>query len=98
VNGLFFDLHPSLNLTLILGAGNHYTEVQVVEKIYDKNAAKKMGIEFENQVCIFVHSGSRGLGKDLEFFTFWTILTHLFVPRASSCHRFPHFHGGCHGA
>jgi len=30
--------------------GNHYTEVQVVEKIYDKAAAAKMGIEFENQV------------------------------------------------
>jgi tRNA-splicing ligase RtcB len=48
-----------------LGAGNHYTEVQVVEKIYDKAAAAKMGIEFENQVCIFVHSGSRGLGHQV---------------------------------
>lgn len=48
-----------------LGAGNHYTEVQVVEKIYDKSAAAKMGIEFENQVCIFVHSGSRGLGHQV---------------------------------
>ena len=48
-----------------LGAGNHYTEIQVVEKIYDKQAAAKMGIEFENQVCIFVHSGSRGLGHQV---------------------------------
>lgn len=48
-----------------LGAGNHYAEVQVVEKIYDKSAAAKMGIDFENQVCIFVHSGSRGLGHQV---------------------------------
>lgn len=48
-----------------LGAGNHYMEVQVVEKIYDKWAAKRMGIEHENQVCIFVHSGSRGLGHQV---------------------------------
>jgi RNA-splicing ligase RtcB len=44
-----------------LGAGNHYGEVQVVEEIYDKFAAKKMGIDDVGQVCIMVHSGSRGL-------------------------------------
>ena len=33
-----------------LGAGNHYTEVQVVDEIYDVQAAKKMGIEFVGQV------------------------------------------------
>lgn len=48
-----------------LGAGNHYAEVQVVEKIYDKSSAAKMGIDFENQVCIFIHSGSRGLGHQV---------------------------------
>lgn len=48
-----------------LGAGNHYAEVQVVEKIYDKQAAAKMGIEQEGQVCVFVHSGSRGLGHQV---------------------------------
>ena len=48
-----------------LGAGNHYAEVQVVEKIYDKQAAAKMGIEFEDQVCVFIHSGSRGLGHQV---------------------------------
>lgn len=48
-----------------LGAGNHYAEVQVIEQIYDKAAAAKMGLEFEGQVCIFVHSGSRGLGHQV---------------------------------
>ena len=48
-----------------LGAGNHYTEVQVVEEIYDRQAAKAMGIEEKGQVCVFVHSGSRGLGHQV---------------------------------
>ena len=32
-----------------LGAGNHYAEIQVIDRIYDKHAAAKMGLEFE--VC-----------------------------------------------
>ena len=48
-----------------LGAGNHYTEVQVVDEIYDVQAAKKMGIEFVGQVCVMVHCGSRGLGHQI---------------------------------
>lgn len=34
-----------------LGAGNHYAEIQVVEEIFDQQAAKKMGIDKVNQVC-----------------------------------------------
>jgi len=48
-----------------LGAGNHYAEVQVVEEIYDTHAAKRMGIDRKGQVCIFIHSGSRGLGHQV---------------------------------
>lgn len=48
-----------------LGAGNHYAEVQVVEEIYDTYAAKRMGIDRKGQVCIFIHSGSRGLGHQV---------------------------------
>jgi len=48
-----------------LGAGNHYAEVQVVEEIYDNYAAKRMGIDRKGQVCIFIHSGSRGLGHQV---------------------------------
>lgn len=48
-----------------LGAGNHYAEIQVVEEIYDEYAAKKMGIEFKDQVCVMIHSGSRGLGHQV---------------------------------
>ncbi|ETO10925.1 hypothetical protein RFI_26453 [Reticulomyxa filosa] len=48
-----------------LGAGNHYMEVQRVEKIFDKSAAKKMGIDRVNQICVMIHSGSRGLGHQV---------------------------------
>ena len=48
-----------------LGAGNHYAEVQVVEEIYNKQAASRMGIEEVGQVCVMIHSGSRGLGHQV---------------------------------
>ncbi|EGD74165.1 hypothetical protein PTSG_06172 [Salpingoeca rosetta] len=48
-----------------LGAGNHYAEIQVVEEIYDKHAANKMGINRTGQVCVMIHSGSRGLGHQV---------------------------------
>jgi len=44
-----------------LGAGNHYCEVQVVEEIYNKFAAEKMGVTKVGQIVIFIHSGSRGI-------------------------------------
>ena len=48
-----------------LGAGNHYAEIQVVEEIYNAHAAAKMGIEEVGQVCVMIHSGSRGLGHQV---------------------------------
>jgi len=48
-----------------LGAGNHYAEIQVVDEIYDQAAATKMGIECVGQVCVMIHSGSRGLGHQV---------------------------------
>ena len=48
-----------------LGAGNHYAEIQVVEEVFDQPAARKMGIDKVGQVCIMIHSGSRGLGHQV---------------------------------
>lgn len=48
-----------------LGAGNHYAEIQIVDEIYNPHAASKMGIEEKGQVCIMIHSGSRGLGHQV---------------------------------
>jgi tRNA-splicing ligase RtcB len=45
-----------------LGAGNHFLEIQVVEDIYDREAAKIMGIDDVGQVTVMIHTGSRGLG------------------------------------
>ncbi|MQA99182.1 MAG: hypothetical protein GEU78_02635 [Actinobacteria bacterium] len=44
-----------------LGAGNHFLEIQVVDQIRDKRAAEVMDIH-EGNVCVMVHSGSRGIG------------------------------------
>lgn len=51
-----------------LGAGNHYAEIQVVDEIFDTAAARKMGIERTGQVCVMIHSGSRGLGHQVPLF------------------------------
>jgi tRNA-splicing ligase RtcB len=44
-----------------LGSGNHFLEVQIVDEIHDEKAAKIMGLA-KDQVCVMIHSGSRGLG------------------------------------
>eukprot|EP01025_Chloroclados_australasicus_P033963 TRINITY_DN3476_c1_g1_i4.p1 TRINITY_DN3476_c1_g1~~TRINITY_DN3476_c1_g1_i4.p1 ORF type:complete len:755 (+),score=136.04 TRINITY_DN3476_c1_g1_i4:86-2266(+) len=48
-----------------LGSGNHYVEVQVVDEVYDQKAADCMGIGKVGQVCVMLHSGSRGLGHQV---------------------------------
>ncbi len=48
-----------------LGAGNHFLEIQVVDKIYDPDVAKTLGITHEGQVTIMIHTGSRGLGHQV---------------------------------
>ncbi|XP_041458541.1 RNA-splicing ligase RtcB homolog [Lytechinus variegatus] len=48
-----------------LGAGNHYAEIQVVDEIYNNHAAKKMGVDRKGQICLMIHSGSRGLGHQV---------------------------------
>ncbi len=44
-----------------LGSGNHFLEVQVVDRVLDLVAAEAMGLH-EGQVTVLIHSGSRGLG------------------------------------
>lgn len=47
-----------------LGSGNHYLEVQVVERIYDEQAAQAFGLK-TGQVLVSIHCGSRGLGHQI---------------------------------
>jgi len=48
-----------------LGSGNHFLEIQIVDKIYDKDIAKIMGIEEEGQITVMIHTGSRGFGHQI---------------------------------
>jgi len=47
-----------------LGSGNHFLEIQVVDHIEDEVIAKAFGM-FSSQVCVMIHSGSRGLGHQV---------------------------------
>ena len=49
-----------------LGAGNHYAEIQVVDEIFDKFAAGRMGIDRIGQVVLMIHCGSRGFGHQVR--------------------------------
>ncbi|HEY2666969.1 MAG TPA: RtcB family protein [Actinomycetota bacterium] len=44
-----------------LGAGNHFIEVQVVDEVFAADAAEAMEL-FAGQVCVMIHTGSRGIG------------------------------------
>jgi tRNA-splicing ligase RtcB (3'-phosphate/5'-hydroxy nucleic acid ligase) len=49
-----------------LGAGNHFLEIQKVEKIFLPDVAKAFGLDRgEGQVTFMIHSGSRGLGHQV---------------------------------
>lgn len=47
-----------------LGAGNHFIEVDVIEQIYDSQAADIMGLE-EGNLAVQIHCGSRGFGHQI---------------------------------
>ena len=47
-----------------LGSGNHFLEVQKVDKIFDEAAARVMEIK-EDQVTVLIHCGSRGFGHQV---------------------------------
>lgn len=47
-----------------LGSGNHFIEVQVVDEVFDKDAAAAFGIE-NGSVAVMIHTGSRGFGHQV---------------------------------
>ena len=47
-----------------LGSGNHFTEVQYVDEIYDEKIANAFGL-FKNQITVMIHTGSRGFGHQV---------------------------------
>ena len=47
-----------------LGSGNHYLELQAVDKIFDDEAARVFGVE-PGDLLATIHCGSRGLGHQI---------------------------------
>ncbi|MGQ4875801.1 MAG: RtcB family protein [Promethearchaeia archaeon] len=48
-----------------LGSGNHFLEIQKVDKIFNREIAKKLGILEENQITVMIHTGSRAMGHQI---------------------------------
>jgi len=47
-----------------LGSGNHFLELQVVDRIFDEDTAAAFGLRLGG-VCVMIHCGSRGLGHQI---------------------------------
>lgn len=47
-----------------LGGGNHFIEIQFIQKILDKSLADALGLS-ENQLVVMIHSGSRRFGYEV---------------------------------
>ena len=47
-----------------MGSGNHFVEVQRVDRLHEPRAAEAYGLS-EGQVTVLIHSGSRGLGHQV---------------------------------
>ncbi|MGI5240453.1 RtcB family protein [Dactylosporangium sp. CA-139066] len=47
-----------------LGSGNHFLEVQAVDRIYDERVADALGLR-PDVLCLMIHCGSRGLGHQI---------------------------------
>jgi len=45
-----------------IGGGNHFAELQKVERILDQQALAALGVD-PHRLILLVHSGSRGLGE-----------------------------------
>lgn len=58
-------LERGLNQLGTLGSGNHYLEIQKVDKIFDSQVGKTFGIEQEGQIVVMFHCGSRGFGHQV---------------------------------
>jgi tRNA-splicing ligase RtcB len=48
-----------------LGSGNHFIEIDRVDRVFDEGAAKAFGIGGEGSIVVFVHTGSRGFGHQI---------------------------------
>lgn len=75
-----------------LGAGNHFVEVQRVDKILSEDIAAGYGLE-KDQVTIMIHSGSRGFGHQicsdyLKTFSEYQKQENIVPPDPELCYAF----------
>lgn len=47
-----------------IGGGNHFAELQKIERVEDKAAFEELGLN-KSKLMLLIHSGSRGLGESL---------------------------------
>jgi len=47
-----------------LGSGNHFGEIQYVDRVFDRGAADALGLR-EGQITLMIHTGSRGFGHQV---------------------------------
>jgi len=47
-----------------LGSGNHFLEIEIVQEIFDEEAARAFGLQ-KGQIAVMIHTGSRGLGYQI---------------------------------
>ena len=47
-----------------MGSGNHFVEVEQIERVFDPEAAAALGLEI-GTVVVLIHTGSRGLGHQV---------------------------------
>ena len=48
-----------------IGSGNHFLEIQAVDRIFEPEISKNFGLTGEGEVVIMIHTGSRGLGHQV---------------------------------
>ncbi|MBI4705049.1 MAG: RtcB family protein [Deltaproteobacteria bacterium] len=72
-----------------LGSGNHFVEVGYVDRVFDTEAARTMGLD-PGAVTVSIHTGSRGLGHQVATDAIKTMLRAserhgIFLPDRQLC-------------
>jgi tRNA-splicing ligase RtcB len=85
-------LHRGKDQLGTLGSGNHFIEVDIVDEIFDEEAASAMGL-VKGRIAVQIHSGSRGFGYQvcddfLKVFSIHDRKTNVELPDRQLCYAF----------
>lgn len=56
--------HTCINGTYSIGGGNHFAEIQMIDKVYNSKQADTLTLD-KNKLFVLVHSGSRNKGDEV---------------------------------